>query len=774
MRASPAFSRAMLRCPFSGKVFLLPLCLRGVNTFIIAEKRNAAQRIAKILSGGDFKSHRVGKNVYYEFTTGKDRCYVVPLRGHIIQLDYPEKFKRWNLQDLHALVEQEPVRVLKEKNLAHILKDISKKVDTIIIATDYDREGELIGVEALSILNFHGPVKRAKFSALTEGEIKHAFSHLVDVNYNLASAAEARQHIDLAWGASLTRFISLASGRHGKDFLSVGRVQSPTLALIVKREEEIENFVPKPYWNIVARFQKRMIFSGSHISNPFWEKEKMQEIWNKIRDSKEGYVKSFNSQEKHLRPPSPFNTTDFLSEATKLGFSAARAMRIAEDLYMGGYISYPRTDNTVYPKSLNIRGILQSLKKSAFVEEVSALEGELRKYPTRGNKESKDHPPIVPMRGAKLEGERGAIYELIVRRFMATLAPDAIYNEKEAIIEVNNEKFKCIGRELQDSGWLKYYRYSKFKEVKMPQLKEGEKIRIKEIKIEEKETKPPPRYTQSTLIKEMERLNLGTKSTRADIIQKLFDRGYVRGSPIRPTRIGKALISTLEKNEVQVIKPDMTAKLEKDMDRIEMGEIEKNNVIQESKEMLTKVLQSLKVESVGKEMKESMRYKIGECPEGGDLIYIERKRLVVCEKDGKSVFYTLPKTGHVEFLNKKCPVCGLPLIKVVRKGQSPQIRCLNPKCDYNKKKDYVGKCPKCGGDLVIRQSRNGKRFIGCTNYPRCNVTYPLPQKGEIIPTGETCPYCGAPLIIVRRKGHKDWKICPNIDCEYNRRKKNEK
>ncbi len=745
-----------------------------MNVLVIAEKRNAAQRIAKILSGGNFKTQRVGKNVYYEFILGKDRYHVVPLRGHILQLDYPEEFKRWNLQDLHALVEQEPVRLLKEKGVARILKQVSKNTDMVVVATDYDREGELIGVESLSLLNFKGPVKRAKFSALTEDEIKHAFSNLMDVNYNLASAAEARQHIDLAWGASLTRFISLASGRRGKDFLSVGRVQSPTLALIVKREEEIENFVPKPYWNIVARFQKRMIFSGGHISNPFWKKEEMQKVWDKVKDAKEAQVEEFKSQEKHLRPPSPFNTTDFLSEATKLGFSAARAMRIAEDLYMGGYISYPRTDNTVYPKSLNIHAILKSLKKSAFGEEVETLEKELRKYPTRGSKESKDHPPIVPMRGAKLEGERGAIYELIVRRFMATLAPDAVYMEKEAIIGVNDEKFKCTGRELEEPGWLKYYKYSKFKESKMPALKVGDRVRVKEIKIEEKETKPPPRYTQSTLIKEMERLNLGTKSTRAEIIQKLFDRGYVRGRPIRPTRIGRALISTLGKNQVQVIKPDMTAKLEKDMDKIEMGKIEKSAVIQESKEMLTKVLRDLKVETVGKVMRESMRYKIGECPEGGDLIYVERKRLVVCEKDGKSIFYALPKTGHIEFLDQKCPVCRLPLIRVVRKGQSPQIRCLNPKCEYNKKKDYVGKCPKCGGDLVIRQSRNGKRFIGCSNYPQCNVTYPLPQKGEIIPTGETCPYCGAPLIIIRRKGHKDWKICPNMDCEYNRRKKNEK
>ena len=740
-----------------------------MNILVIAEKRNAAQRIAKILSKRNVKTIKKGRESYYEFTKGTDHYYVVPLRGHILELDYGDEFKRWNLKDLQKLVEAQPRRIVKEKGIAKILRELGKKVDQIIVATDYDREGELIGVEALSILNFKGPVKRAKFSALTEEEISNAFAELVDINYALASAAEARQHIDLAWGASLTRFVSLASGRRGKDYLSVGRVQSPTLALIVEREKEIEKFVPQPYWNIIARFQKRRIFIGTHEKNPFWKKEEVNSIFEKIKGAKNGKVLEYNTKKKKISPPIPFNTTEFLSEATKLGFSAARAMRIAEDLYMGGYISYPRTDNTVYPKSLNINSILKSLENSNFANLVDNLRKERRKYPTRGKMESKDHPPIVPTRGAKLDGERGLIYELVVRRFLATLAPDMEYEEKKAIINVEGENFISVGREILNSGWFKYYIYAKFNEVKIPELKVGEEVKVKEIKVEEKKTKPPSRYTQSSLLKEMEKLNLGTKSTRAEIIQKLFDRGYIRGNPIRPTKLGIALVETLRKNEVQVIKPDMTAKLEKDMNKIEKGEIGKEKVIEESKVMLQEVLKNLNVGAFGEKMRESMRYKIGECPDGGELIYIERKRLVVCEREDGTTFYNLPKTGHVEILEKKCPVCGLPLIKIVRKGQSPEIRCLNSKCEYNIKRDVVGKCPKCGGDLVIRQSRNGKRFIGCSNYPHCDVTYPLPQKGKIIPTGETCPYCGAPLIIIRKKGKKDWKLCPNMGCDYNKR-----
>ncbi len=748
-----------------------------VKTLIIAEKRNAAQRIASILSGGKAKFVKVGRTGYFMYERDGNEYFVVPLRGHIVELDYDEKFKRWDLNNLIELVNEKPKKVHRERAIINLLWKLAGEVDEIIIATDYDREGELIGVEALTVIEKkYGKrfrVKRAKFSALTREEIERAFSNLVDINYNLASAAEARQHIDLAWGASLTRFVSITSGRRGREFLSVGRVQSPTLALIVKREKEIEAFQPRKYWNIIAKLQKRMIFQAEHEKNPFWELDETKKVLEKVESADVAEVDEVSREQKQLYPVHPFDTTTFLSEAARIGISPARAMKIAEDLYMGGYISYPRTDNTVYPKSLNIKAILKSLKNSSFAEDVARLENEMRRVPARGKKETKDHPPIVPVRGAELSGDKGKIYELIVRRFLATLAVNAEYEEVKALISIEGERFVAHGKTLTREGWLSYYPYVKFEEKRIPDLKKGDRVRVKEIKVEEKETQPPKRYTQSSLIKEMEKLNLGTKSTRAEIIQKLYDRGYVTGNPLRPTNVGKTLVEKLMAHKVDIVEPEMTATLELDMDRIERGEKRMDEVIEESKEMLVKVLNKLQEnrDDFGASMKESMKSELGECPNGGKLVYYERKKLVVCEGSGERKYYNLPKTGRVEFLDKKCPVCGLPLIRVVRRGQSPEVRCLDPKCEYNAKKDTVGKCPKCGGDLVIRQSRNGKRFIGCSNYPKCDVTYPLPQKGKVIPTGETCPYCGAPLIIIRRKGRKDWKICPNMECEYNKKGK---
>ncbi len=765
----------VIKISFHWQIFFNELSFKAlVNVLIIAEKRNAAQRIASILSGNRAKFVKVGRAGYFTYEKNGNTYFVVPLRGHIVELDYGEEFKRWDIEKLIELVNEKPRKINKERGIIRILWDIAEKVDEIIIATDYDREGELIGVEALSVIEKkYGSkfkVKRAKFSALTKEEIEKAFENLVDINYNLASAAEARQHIDLAWGASLTRFVSIASGRRGRDFLSVGRVQSPTLALIVKREKEIKEFRAEKYWNIVAELQKRRKFEANHIANPFKKKEHVDKILEITGGAKEGVVEDFRAEEKEIYPVHPFDTTTFLSEAAKLGISPARAMKIAEDLYMGGYISYPRTDNTVYPRSLNINAILKSLEeKSPFSNEVQELRGERRRTPARGRKETKDHPPIVPVRGAKLSGEKGKIYELIVRRFLATLAQNARYRSVEARIDIEGERFIAQGKTLLYPGWMKYYPYVRFEEKNVPDLKKGDRVKVVKIRADEKETQPPRRYTQSSLLKEMEKLNLGTKSTRAEIIQKLYDRGYIKGNPIEPTEVGKALVENLMIHDVGVVSPDMTARLEKDMDLIERGEKSMEEVIEESKEMLISIITKLQgsKDDFGSSMRKSMKRVIGEC-DGGELIYYERKKLVVCDAPEKK-FYYLPSTGKVEFLDEKCPVCGLPLIRVIRKGQSPEKRCLDPKCEFNRKKDIIGKCPKCGGDLVIRQSRNGKRFIGCSNYPKCDVTYPLPQRGTVVPAGETCPYCGAPLIIIRRKGRKDWKICPNMDCEYNKK-----
>src|SRR3990170_1422091 len=228
-----------------------------MRTLIVTEKNNTAARIATILSNGQMRRAYPHRVPVFTFSKDGDDYTVVGLRGHILNLDYPEELNQWEKVELKRLVWAEPVKVVTAQNVETALREVARGQDDVVVATDYDREGELIGVEALDIVREENPgvrVKRARYSSLTKWEIEESFRNLVEVDHALAQAAESRQVVDLAWGAVLTRFISMAANRVGKDFLSVGRVQTPALALVVDREREIEHFTPKPYWKVRATF----------------------------------------------------------------------------------------------------------------------------------------------------------------------------------------------------------------------------------------------------------------------------------------------------------------------------------------------------------------------------------------------------------------------------------------------------------------------------------------------------------------------------------------
>ena len=663
------------------------------KTLVICEKNIAARRIAYFLSNGNAKSIRVGKTPVYEFIKDNIPWEIVGLRGHIITVDYPAGYNKWTDISPRELINIEPCKKVSEKDIASTLKVLINKEPNIIVATDFDREGELIGVEAINILknssNEISTIKRAKFSAITNQEISTAFNNLTEIDFNLSNAGEARQIIDLVWGAVLTRFISLTSQRFGKEFLSIGRVQSPTLALIVDREREIKNFVPKEFWKIIASLHKEKTFTASHYEGQIWDEKQANTIFNKVKNSKKATVKEVKTTVNKEYPPPPFSTTTFLQSASSLGFSTAKAMSIAEELYISGLISYPRTDNTVYPSSLNVKSILVKLTKSRFFKEAQEVLTSGRKYPTRGKKQTTDHPPIHPVGSPSknLSGDQEKIYELICRRFLATLAKDAISETSDVLIDISGEIFKASGYRLIEPNWKDIYIYFKEKRKQLPNLEKGEIVDIKKINLINDKTKPPKRYTQGSLIAKMEQLSLGTKSTRHEIINKLYRRKYVSGSPLIPTSTASAVIDAL--SECDVIKPKMTAALENDMSAIANGKQSLEDTVRESRLMLTQVIKSL-------------------------------------EKEKDKI-----KTN-------------------IQKAQKVQ--------------NTVGKCPKCGKDMIIRTSRNSKRFVGCSGYPDCKNTYSLPQKGEITTTDKVCDTCGTPIIKVIMKGKKVWEPCLNLNC----------
>ncbi|HEX2183132.1 MAG TPA: DNA topoisomerase I, partial [Rubrobacteraceae bacterium] len=568
---------------------------------IISEKANAAKKIAQILAEGPVKEGKHRSVPHHTFTWKGEECVSVGLKGHVLNPEYPEEYSNWQKVEPSDLIDAEILKSVSEKGVANAVKSLAKKADRVVIATDYDREGELIGVEALSLAFEANPklvdhVERSRFSALTKGEVTRAFDDLVDVSRELADAGEARQDIDLIWGATLTRWVSRATKRYGSAFLSVGRVQSPTLVLIAERERERRAFVPEPYWELNATLKNGGDpFAVRHAHGRFKEEAEARKAHQNLADI--ATVTEVRQKSATRPPPPPFNTTGFLTAAASLGISPSRASRIAEDLYTDGYISYPRTDNTVYPRSLDLRevlGYLQRVEGAGTYAEKLLASGKLS--PTRGKRETTDHPPIYPTGYASrkaLRDDQWKIYQLVVRRFLATLSGPAKTLRTTLRFESGGEPLTTSGTVVTEEGWLGVYHYARRADEELPHLEEGDEVRVVEAEVLGKETQPPSRYGQGRLITVMEDLGLGTKATRPNIIQNLYDRGYVHDDPLIPTEKGIAVAQALKDFASEIASHEMTAELERSMDAISEGKISKENVVDESRDVLRRVYENL-------------------------------------------------------------------------------------------------------------------------------------------------------------------------------------
>ena len=667
---------------------------------IVTEKNIAARRIAAILAPKNPKKDRVsGVDVYrYEIVSDgeKQETVVVGLSGHIVGIDFPKEYNNWQKVEAKALIDAEIVTTPINRKIVTALRSLGKEASRVTIATDYDREGELIGVEALNIIkkvNHDAPFDRVRYSAITPKAIEAAFSNPTDVDFNLADAGHSRQVIDLVWGAALTRYISLAAGRLGKMFLSVGRVQSPTLSLIVDREKERNVFVPTPYWEIHAELQNPdgETFSAQHSTRRFLDKEAAATAFKKL--GKQAELKEIEKGKKTDQPPTPFNTTGFISAANSIGLSPANAMRIAESLYTNGYISYPRTDNTVYPDTLDLRAQIEIFKEGPFKEYAGALLEKAELVPTRGKKETTDHPPIYPASLAKkddLKEEEWKVYELVVRRFFATFAGPSEWETMRLKLDVSGEEFRANGARLVEPGWRWYYPYNAPEDRLFPELHEGDFLKVIKKDLLDKETQPPGRYGQGRLINIMEELGLGTKATRHEIISKLYSRAYIHGNPVQPTNTSFAVMDTLEKYSPTITKPDMTKLLEENMDRIAEGKIKEIAVLEESRDILKQVFLELDknrekiVESLQAGLREDKI--IGICPECGNELMIRRSkrgsRFIGCNNYPNCTFsLPLPRSGQIIVTDKSCEAHGLHHIRIINSGKRPwDLGC--PQCNF--------------------------------------------------------------------------------------------
>jgi DNA topoisomerase-1 len=762
------------------------------RTLVVAEKFNTALRIAIVLSDGLMKRSRIEGTNVFRFEREGIEYAIVGLRGHIVELDYPKELSDWSLEILPKLLDAEPLKRVTAEGIVSTLQGMVREFDRVIIATDFDREGELIGLECLQLLQKIHPtieVRRVHYSALTREEIEGAFAKLVDLDHALAEAAEARQEIDLLWGALLTRYLSITAEQRGRNFLSVGRVQTPTLALLVERDQAIKEFVPTPFWKVEADAEHDGTkFPLSHSHGTFESKAPAEKIVQHLQGVTSGKVLEYAEEPTKRRPPIPFSTTLFVAEATRQGLGAAYAMRIAEDLYTQGLISYPRTDNTVYPRGIGLRGLVEKFLETPFKEAAEYVLRQPSFHPSRGRTETTDHPPIYPTSAIdpkKLRPDNAGVYELIVRRFLATVAPDSTGLARTAKVDVRGEEFLGKGQILVDPGWYQVYPYSRPEESPLPPLPVGGSITVHAVRLEEDQTKPPRRFTQGSLIQEMERLGLGTKSTRHDVLQKLFDRHYVTQRALEPTSTGIAVTEALKAHAPVITRPEMTHRLEDDMELVAESKKPKAEVIAESREMLREAFELLTQNTDGvratlRGALDRQRF-VGPCAKCGGALQITRSprgaRWVQCVNNPATcpANYVLPSAGFIEpapeFL---CATCQVPRVKITFRGQRPDLYCINPECAEHHKAFRIGECPSCRSPLAIRYSFAGNRFVGCTGYPTCKVTYPLPQRGKLDKDQPPCPVCRAPVVTAIERGRPPWTLCINPECPTRKEKQAER
>ena len=808
---------------------------------VVTEKHDAAQKIADLLGVKKPKADKVFNTPVYRFEKDGEEWVTIGLRGHILEPDFaptlvykrgtgwrgvdaegqpipafiPDtlprppfkkrkpfttdgvELKSWKMEALPYLVYVPIEKLPKEKDIIRSLKNLAKKADSIVIATDFDREGELIGADALSCcreVNATAPVSRARYSAFTKQEIQGAFDHLVAMDDDLASAGASRQDIDLIWGAVLTRYLTLVKFAGYGNVRSSGRVQTPTLALICEREKERLAFVPEDYWVIHGDFDADAqvgetpldgpgCFSAGHATARFKDQNAAYAVMDAVRDHRSAQVETVEKRKRTVPAPIPFNTTALMAAASAEGLSPARTMRIAESLYMDGYISYPRVDNTVYPASLDLAEVVRTISGNpAYAPTCKAILAKGSIHATRGKKETTDHPPIYPTAKATpddLPAAEYKLYNLIARRFLATLSEPAVVEGTRVTLEVADERFVARGDVLVKPGFRAIYPYGLKKDEQLPALEEGQVIAFNGAECVQKQTEPPARYSQGKLIQEMEKLGLGTKSTRHAIIERLYNVSYIQNDPIEPTQLGMAVVDALGKFAPHITGSAMTAELEERMDRIAEGEISREDVVLTSRDLLAHELSELMPHS--EEVKEALADAvaadayIGKCPKCGKDLQLKasqktRSMFIGCSGWPEcDVTFPLP-SGKIESVEELCPTCGMPQVKVTAFRSKPRIVCIDPACPTNQEPEVVvGTCPTCAAmgkesKLIARRNpRTLKRSITCENFDECQTRYPLPQYGKLSATDEVCEHCGAPLVVVTTN-RGPWKLCPNFDC----------
>ena len=682
---------------------------------IITEKPDAAKKIASALDAEEKATRKTENGVpYYTARRGGD-IVVVPALGHLYTVagkkkggrSYPIFVFRWVPR---YLVERRAARI---RTWLEVISKLAENADRFIDACDYDIEGSIIGY---SILKYacggkENAAQRMKYSTLTKEELEKSYAEpLGSLDFALIEAGLTRHEVDWLYGINLSRALTMAAKNYSGKYatLSTGRVQGPTLKFLAIREKSIKCFVPAPYWNIKAKVKvSQRVFEADYEKNPVETKAEAESVIDSCR-GEDAEIEKVAIKAFHQQPPLPFNLGSLQSEAYKLfRYTPMRTSSIAQRLYLAALISYPRTNSQKLPPEIGYKAILKKLGTiTEYKKEACELLAKKVLKPTEGKKIDPAHPAIYPTGNSperSLKNAERNIWDLIVRRFMAVFAEPALVQSIRVTFNINGNRFQLNGRRTLEEGWLRFYtRYFKSVDSVLPTMEEGQRISVKQIVLEDKFTAPPERYNPSSLLKRMEKEEIGTKATRAGVIQTLNSRKYVREERIVITDLGLEVVDVLNEYCPAVVSIELTRKLEERMNEIRQGNETRENVLRDTIKILKPVTKQLKENErvIGERlsrtlMKERLEERIiGPCPvcKNGKLVIlrsrISGKRFVGCTNYFEGTCKTsfpLPQKGLAKPTGNVCRSCGWNTVRIWLKGNRPWNLCINPLCSTKKK-----------------------------------------------------------------------------------------
>ncbi|MFN8964364.1 MAG: type I DNA topoisomerase [Gemmatimonas sp.] len=673
----------------------------------------------------------------------------------------------------------EYVTIEGKEDILTDLKKIAKGAREIFIATDPDREGEAIGWHVEQYFTqpkrhaVSAPIRRVMFHEITKDAVQRSMAKPMDIDNKKVEAQQARRVLDrlVGYKASPVLWKTVKKG------LSAGRVQTVALRLIVEREREIRAFTPVEYWSIAADLQKGQQPFAAKLHQVDGKKPEIpngaeaERILADLKGRKEFEVTEVKRRERRKNPAAPFTTSTLQQEAAKkLGFGSKRTMRLAQDLYEGidvgvdgatGLITYMRTDSTRV--SEDAANAARESLRAQFGNEFLAAQPQL--YPSGKANAQDAHEGVRPTDPARrpeaiqkfLTADQFKLYQLIWQRFMASQMAPAVFDTTTVDFAIPTQGraylFRATGSVVKFQGFLALYREAREEgdskaledEQALPFLEQGERVPVKAITSTQHFTEPPPRFSEASLVKELERLGIGRPSTYASIISVLAERRYVLLEQRRffPTALGETVEKVMVKKFPDLFDVNFTAKMELELDKIADGETGWVAVLDEEWSKIKKNLHDEDLPALIGEAYDLSALASEQCPDCGGKLVAKGGffgPFVACEHHPKACKYTRPIKGEkkpAELTSYLCQECGAPM--VVRHGRSGDfLGCSKfPKCRGTRSMPTGVKCPKDGGEIAERRSKKrGKAFYGCENYPNCDFV--VWDK----PVAETCPECG--------------------------------